>query len=181
MNCLMSTIQCFFCKRTPKATETDYYIDPKIMLLGTPNFEPHKLQNIISRVEFFEMRKKMNEAGGCWLAAAKFFFVFFLIYSQLCAIIDGGLAIYNIITDDDDDIEIPLIVNVGLFIAPNILLQIFWLVSMNKACTCLSRFFELQNKKFYAARGVSWQTCKTLMYIQISIVRGNEESVEIKC
>ncbi len=104
----------------------------------------------------------------------------FLIYSQLCAIVGGGLAIHNIITDDDDDIEIPQVVNATVLVAPNILLQIFWAISMKKACTRLSRFFEWQNQKVYFARGICWQTCKTLMYIQISIVNA-EVLVYAKC
>ena len=170
MNCLMSAVQCCFCKRTPKATGTDYYFDPKIMLLGTPNFEPHKLQNKVSEREFHEMRRAMKEAGGCWLSSAKFFFVFFFLYSQSCAIFGLGSGIYNIIASEDKKLNIPMIVNIVVMLVPNIVLQFLWILSTCKAVKILNAFFERQNHNVQSAKGVNWLMCGNLMYIRIKIV-----------
>jgi len=170
MNCLMSVVQCCFCKRTPKATLTDYYFDPKIMLLGTPNFEPHKLQNKVSEREFYEMRKAMIEAGGCWLASAKFFFVFFFLYSQSCAIFGLGSGVYNIMAAEDKRLNIPLVVNIAVMLIPNVILQFLWILSTCKAVKVLNGCFERENQSVHSAKGINWLMCGNLMYIRIKIV-----------
>ena len=172
MNCFMSCIQFMICKRTPKATEKDYYVDPKIMLLGKPYFEPHKIQNKISEAEFLEMRKKMIIAGGGFLSAAKFFFVLTVLYALACTVVGIGLAVYQrAIIDDPDDFEVPLWVNIAVLVLPNILFQLFWIISGAVAAKRLRRFFDEQNQKVYSARGINW-TSKggALMYIHIKIV-----------
>jgi len=166
----MSAVQCCFCKRTPKATGTDYYFDPKIMLLGTPNFEPHKLQNKVSESEFYEMRKAMKEAGGCWLASAKFFFVIFFLYSQSCGLFGLGFIIYNLIASEDNKLSLSMTVNIAVLMVPNMVLQFFWILSMCKAVKILNAFFERQNQALHLSKGINWLMCGNLMYIRIKIM-----------
>lgn len=173
MNCCMSCVQCLICKRTPKATGTEYYFDPKIMMLGTPNFEPHKLQNRVSMNEFMAMRHAMIEAGGSWLSAAKCFFVLMVLYCIACTIAGLATGVYKqVIADDPDDFNIPLWLNAAVFVAPNIIFQLCWIISVRKAGKLLERFFEWQNQRYYTARGINWiSKGGLLMYIQIKIVK----------
>lgn len=41
---------------------------------------------------------------------------------------------------------------------------------MNKTCKILKEFFDVQNEEVYAARGVNWLTCGTVLYMRLTIV-----------
>jgi len=60
-------------------------------------------------------------------------------------------------------------VNVAVMILPNILLQVFWIISMCKVCGILREFFELQTKTIYSSKGIQWVSFKHLMFIGIRI------------
>ena len=117
----------------------------------------------------------MIEAGGFWLASNKFFFVFFFLYSQLCAIFGLGSGIYNIIVAEGKRLNLPLIVNIAVMVIPNIVLQFLWILSVCKTVKVLNRFFERQNQSVYSAKGINWLMCGNLMYIRIKIVDSDSE------
>jgi hypothetical protein len=163
-----------FCRRTPKATPTDYYVDPKIMLCGTPHFEPHKTQNKVSESEFHGMREAMIRAGGGWRKAAKFFFVIALIYSHLWTLFSIGWLIYNFIVSDVEKgksiLNIPWWLSIIVLTVPHIVLQALWIIAMKKTSQRIADLFERENRDVYGAKGINWLTCRHLMYIRIHMV-----------
>lgn len=159
MNPFMSCIRCICGKRVPKATYTDYYLDPKVMLFGTPDFDSKKVQNKISEQEFGKMREAMIREGGNWLIAAKILFVSVLIYSIVGAVV-GIIRIIGIL-------DMSFLTQALIFIGPNIIQQWIWVFCVWKARNKIRDLFDWQNEKYYAARGVNWLTCNTLMYIHI--------------
>ncbi len=169
MNFIMKIVQLLVCKPTPKSTETDYYLDPKLLLLGSLTFKPSKLQNKLSKEEFIEMREEMKKIGGGWLTAAKTFLILFLIYSPPCTILGAGTMIYNIFFDGQD-FKIPWVVNICGMLFPNLLFQIFCVICMYKACQNLKPFFALKKNPIYSSRGIKWISYNHLLYIRISLI-----------
>lgn len=168
MNCMMKFIQLMCCKRTPKATSNDYYIDPKLMLLGTPQFDSSKVGNKISEHEFLRMREAMIKEGGGWLKGAKIFFILVALYSLGCTAFGLGSVILKV-ASPDTDFEIPIVVNIVVMVLPNIILQMIWIFCVWKARNLIRDFLDWQNDSVYAARGINWLTCNTLMYIHIKV------------
>ena len=165
----MKFIQCMCCKRTPKPTATEYYIDPKIMLLGRPEFDTTQVKSKISEFEFNKMRAAMIAEGGRWLKATRIFFIMTVIYSIFGAFFGLGTTIYKyLIADDPDDFNISFGLNVCITMLPNILIQVLWMYSMCKSCELIKEFLHYQNIKAYSQRGVNWSLVGVnLMYIQI--------------
>lgn len=152
----------FFCNRIPRSTETDYYFDPKIMTLGTPNFEPYKIQYKISEQEFQEMRIEMIKAGGSKLKKTKIIYLVTISYSILCL----ASWIFQLIFG----FQVPVWIGIVMTVIPNMVLQFYWKSCMVKSCEGIARLFDRQNEGIYAARGLHWRTCYTLVYIHIRVL-----------
>ncbi len=168
MNGLSSFIRCICNKRPPKATYTDYYFDPKVMLFGTPYFDPKQVQNKISEHEFTKMREAMIREGGWWLIASKVLLVSLIMFAVTAFVFNITTLILKWSKNDAyDKIKISFGMRILIFVLPNLLLQCIWIFCVWKARNRIRDLFDWQNEKYYASRGVNWQTCNTLMYIHI--------------
>jgi len=166
-------VQVFCCNRIPKSTETEYYLDPKIMTGGHPNFEPGKIKHKISGLEFSEMRQKMINAGDEPLKTAKLLFIIMRIYAILCIIAGIGILIFGLCFPEKvENWRIPLVINIGVLVIPSTFFQCYWKYSMQRACEKIEKVFEEQNEKVYSKKGVLWSIDKTLMYMRIKMIEG---------
>ncbi len=166
-------IQVFCCNRIPKSTETEYYLDPKIMTSGHPNFEPHKIKHKISGQDFSEMRQKMIDAGDEPLKTAKLLYILIRIYAILCIVAGIGIVIFSLsFPDKVKNWKIPVLVNIGVLVIPSTFSQCYWKYSMLKACQKIEKMFEEQNEKVYSKKGVLWGIDTTLMYMRIKVIEG---------
>ena len=129
------------------------------MLFGTPDFDPKQVSNKISEQEFGKMREAMIREGGNWLIAARILFTTVLIYSIVGAVI-GLLRLAKVL-------DMSFVSQVVIFIVPNLIQQFIWIYCTWKARNKIRDLFDWQNEKYYAAKGVNWLTCNTLMYIHI--------------
>ncbi len=59
MSYIMHYVQKVLLIRVPPSNESNYFIDPKIMTLGEPDFEPRKIDYKISELKFLQMRQDM--------------------------------------------------------------------------------------------------------------------------
>ena len=172
MNPFMTCVRCLCGKRVPKSTYTDYYFDPKVVLFGTPVFDPKKVQNKISEQEFPKMREAMIREGGNWLIAAKILFVLVLIYSIVGAVA-GILSISKVF-------DMFFGTQALIFMMPSIILQMIWIFCGWKARNKIRDLFDWQNERYYTARGVNWLTCGTLLFIHVKITEKDAELQEFK-
>ena len=163
----MAFIQAQMCKKTPPATATEYYFDPKIMLLGTPIYEPEKIQNKVSDFDFVTMRRAMIQVGGGWLTATKIFFVLMIFYCIFCAVFGNVTMIMKLC---GKPLDISIAIQLLIMGVPNIIFQVAWLCCMVKSSKIIKKFFEEQNEKIYSFKGINWISYGHLMYIQIKIL-----------
>ena len=172
MSSIMYYVQKVLLIQVPPSTYQDYYLDPKIMTLGEPSFEPSKVSYKISELKFLQMRQDMINIGGEKLKRTKAIYlllVAFTVLGFLACLVELGLAFF-FYKELEEYFKITLIVDLVGLVIPNIILQIYWRRSMKKTCAVIEEYFYLQNKDIYSVVGINWVTCGTLLYINIKLV-----------
>lgn len=172
MSYIMHYVQKVLLIRVPPSNESNYFIDPKIMTLGEPDFEPRKIDYKISELKFLQMRQDMINIGGERLKRTKSIYlllVAFTVLGFMACLAELGLAFF-FYKELEEYFKITLIVDVVGLVIPNIILQIYWRHSMKKTCSAIEDYFYLQNKDIYSVVGINWVTCETLLYINIRLV-----------
>lgn len=179
MNFIMPCVQAFFCNCLKKSTDTDYYVDPKLLSFRKPVFEPEKIQNKVTESEFMEIRNEIANAGGKWWTSTKFVYIFMIIHAVLCFAAYFGKLIASAIFDKRiEALEVSTVVNITCLMLPNIISQICMKIFMKKACIGVQKFFDAKNEEIYTARGINWLTCGTLLFIHVKILETETELKE---
>lgn len=118
----------------------------------------------------------MINAGGERLKKTKRIYLIMVIYALLCFI--GWLfqIIFQLIFPAKN-LQTPMAISIIITVIPNMVLQCYWKSSMLKTCEGIAKLFDRENKGIYAARGINWQTCYTLVFIHIRILDSELEEV----
>ena len=137
------------------------------MTTGTCNFQSSKTLDIVSRLEFEEIRQEMINVGGKDLQFAKYLYHGIKWYGAICILwwiiyLGWGLG-----TDKFRGIGVTL--TLIMTIAPNMIAAYMWRMFMRRASENIQRMFDRQNLGNYNLRGVHWGTRQTLLYIYIRI------------
>ena len=137
------------------------------MTTGTCNFQSSKTLDIVSRLEFEEIRQEMINVGGRDLQFAKFLYHGIKYYGAICLLwwiiyLGWGLG-----TDKFRGIGVTL--TLIMTIVPNMIAVYFWKMYMAKASENIQRMFDRQNLASYNIRGIHWGTRQTLLFIYIRI------------